>query len=203
MSEGFPASIEKKPSPSETFMASVGAQVDALQASGRLSEEQAREKKESAELVEVGFSKDPAHDGRMFAMAGVVSEEEFISELERKNGESTSSESLDGSALESTESHTANINQVAEIIDSVIQQYAAILRIRWMENHALDDANPIKEPTAQSLFAAIKSLNKAQENFDEAFTRMGTSGTSIDNATVQQMIRISKEIGKRFETLQS
>ncbi len=202
MSEGMPSvSGEKKPNPTEIFMSSVNEEISALEASGRLSKEQSDEKRKAAGLVEHGFSQDPAHDGLIFARAGVVNEQELIATMNHREGAVVEGQTVVSSSIERGTSPIEKIDRAADIIENVIQRYAEILREKWMENHALEDANPIKEPRAQSLFAAIASLERAQENFTEAFARLRASKTELDDDTIEQLVSAGKAIGKKFETL--
>ena len=207
MSESLPSpnkSAEKKPSPQEVFATSVSAEISALEKSGRISKEYAEEKRKSAALVENGFSEDPARDGLLFSRAGIADEKELV-EIFNQKGSSEPAETESNPGLHATEQgaeiYAEKIDRVAGVIDNLIQTYAKILRAKWEENHALNDADPTKEERAQTLFAAIESLGKAQANFIEAFERLHTSKVELDETTVQSIIQAGIEMGKKFEKL--
>ena len=85
MSERTPGlSSTEAPSPKDVFLNALNEELDVLERSGRVSPEQAEEKRRAAALIEMGFSDDPKRDALLFSRAGIAGEQEIIDILKRK-----------------------------------------------------------------------------------------------------------------------
>jgi len=60
------------------FIDALNEELLTLEKSGRISSEQAEEKRKSGALIETGFSDDPKNDALLFSIAGIAGEEELI-----------------------------------------------------------------------------------------------------------------------------
>lgn len=65
-------------SPRDIFLDALNEELFSMENSGRISSEQAAEKRRAASLIEEGFSDDPKKDALLFAVAGIGGEEEII-----------------------------------------------------------------------------------------------------------------------------
>ena len=90
-------SPEEKKNPKEEFLGALDEELSTMEQSGRITAEQAEEKRKAAALIETGFSDDPKHDALMFSRAGIAGEKETIEILEKKKSKETkpSPENLD------------------------------------------------------------------------------------------------------------
>ena len=77
-------SPEENKNPKDEFLCALNEELSAMEQSGRISLEQAEEKRKAAALIETGFSDDPKHDALMFSRAGIAGEKETIEILEKK-----------------------------------------------------------------------------------------------------------------------
>lgn len=71
----------------DAFLIALDNELSAMEQAGRISPEQAKEKRGNAELIETGFSDDPKYDALMFSRAGVSDEKETIAIIDKKNAE--------------------------------------------------------------------------------------------------------------------
>jgi len=62
----------------DLFINALNEELSTLEKSGRISSEQAEEKRKSASLIETGFSDDPKNDALLFSVAGIAGEKELI-----------------------------------------------------------------------------------------------------------------------------
>jgi hypothetical protein len=83
--ESFESQQKPEPSPKEVFISALEEALVDMEESGRITTEQAREKRESAALIETNFSADPAHDALLFSRAGITGEKEMVDILDNKN----------------------------------------------------------------------------------------------------------------------
>ncbi len=70
--------------PKDIFQKALNDELVKMEASGRLTSEQAEEKRKAAALIETGFSDDPKHDALLFSKAGIADEKEMIELFKRK-----------------------------------------------------------------------------------------------------------------------
>lgn len=82
MSFESPQSSEQ--SAKEVFMNALEKELVEMEESGKISAEQAREKREAAALIETNFSEDPAHDALIFSRAGIAGEKEMVDIFDKK-----------------------------------------------------------------------------------------------------------------------
>src|SRR3989338_6346836 len=82
-----PEKVEKTNNPRNIFFGALNEELTAMEQSGRLTPEQAEEKRQAADLIETGFSDDPKHDALIFSRAGIAEEKELIEIFDKKNAE--------------------------------------------------------------------------------------------------------------------
>src|SRR3989344_7863219 len=82
-----PEKIEELKNPKDTFFNALNEELSVMEKSGRLTPEQAEEKRKSAALIETGFSDDPAYDALVFSRAGIADEKELVQIFDKKNSE--------------------------------------------------------------------------------------------------------------------
>ncbi len=79
----------------EEFLGALNEELTYMEQSGRITPDQAEEKRKLAALIETGFSNDPMHDALLFSRAGIAKEEEIIEILEKKKHKEASQEKRD------------------------------------------------------------------------------------------------------------
>ena len=79
--------VEEVKNPQDVFLGALNEELTAMEQSGRLTPEQAEEKRQAAALIETGFSDDPKHDALIFSRAGIAEEKELIGIFDKKNAE--------------------------------------------------------------------------------------------------------------------
>ena len=82
-----PEKVEEPKNPQDVFRGALNEELTAMEQSGRLTPEQAEEKRQAAALIETGFSDDPKHDALIFSRAGIAEEKELIEIFDKKNAE--------------------------------------------------------------------------------------------------------------------
>ncbi len=82
---------EEKKNPKDEFLDALNEELSAMEQSGKISPEQAEEKRKAAALIETGFSDDPKHDALMFSRAGIAGEKEAIEILDKKKSKEAKS----------------------------------------------------------------------------------------------------------------
>ena len=88
--EGAPDPIPaREETPRNIFLGALDQELEGLQRSGRISPEQAEEKRRAATLIETGFSDNPGKDASLFSRAGIANEEEIIDVLSPKPKEAS------------------------------------------------------------------------------------------------------------------
>jgi len=73
--------------PRDVFLGALNEELSVMEKAGKISPEQAEEKRKSAELIETGFSADPKYDALVFSRAGVANEKELVAIFDKKNAE--------------------------------------------------------------------------------------------------------------------
>ncbi|MFY9493108.1 MAG: hypothetical protein WAP55_01350 [Minisyncoccia bacterium] len=73
--------------PRAIFLGALNDELSAMEKAGRISSEQAEEKRKNASLIETGFSDDPKYDALVFSRAGVADEKELVAIFDNKNAE--------------------------------------------------------------------------------------------------------------------
>ena len=73
--------------PRNVFLGALNDELSAMEKAGRISAEQAEEKRKNATLIETGFSDDPAYDALVFSRAGIADEKELVAIFDKKNAE--------------------------------------------------------------------------------------------------------------------
>ena len=89
--------------PRDIFQKALNDELVKMETSGRLTSEQAEEKRRAAALIETGFSGDPKHDALIFSKAGIAEEKEMVDIL-NKAPENSSLSSEDEISPEEAES---------------------------------------------------------------------------------------------------
>ena len=84
-------SFEEK-TPKEEFFSVIEQELPKMVRRGELTEEEAEEKRNSAALIEEGFSNNPQHDALMFLKTGKASEDEMLEMLQRRKANETTEE---------------------------------------------------------------------------------------------------------------
>ncbi len=69
------------------FLDALNEELSVMEQAGKITPEQAEEKRKEATLIETGFSKDPKYDALLFSRAGIADEEEMIKIFNKKNAE--------------------------------------------------------------------------------------------------------------------
>lgn len=87
----------------DIFQKTLNDELLKMESSGRLTSEQAEEKRKAGALIETGFSGDPMHDALIFSKAGLAEEKEMVAVL-NKAPENSSLSSEDEISPEETES---------------------------------------------------------------------------------------------------
>ena len=82
-----PEKAEETKNPQDVFRGALNEELTAMEKSGRLTTEQAEEKRQAAALIETGFSDDPKHDALIFSRAGIAEEKELVGIFDKKNAE--------------------------------------------------------------------------------------------------------------------
>jgi len=82
-----PEKVEETKNPQDVFRGALNEELTAMEQSGRLTPEQAEEKRQAAALIETGFSDDPKHDALIFSRAGIAEEKELVEIFDKKNAE--------------------------------------------------------------------------------------------------------------------
>ncbi len=82
-----PEKVEETKNPKDTFFGVLNEELSAMEKSGRLTPEQAEEKRKAAALIEIGFSDDPKYDALLFSRAGIAEEKELVEIFDKKNAE--------------------------------------------------------------------------------------------------------------------
>ena len=80
------ANQEKGSSAKEKFISALDTVLKQMQVQGILSAEQVMNKKQAAQLIEEGFSKNPQDDAEIFAHAGTSDEKTLIGLFEKHQG---------------------------------------------------------------------------------------------------------------------
>ena len=79
--------VEEVKNPQDVFLGALNEELTAMEQSGRLTPEQAEEKRQAAALIETGFPDDPKHDALIFSRAGIAEEKELVEIFDKKNAE--------------------------------------------------------------------------------------------------------------------
>jgi hypothetical protein len=112
---------EEKKNPKDEFLGALNEELTAMEQSGRITSEQAEEKRKAAALIETGFSDDPKHDALMFSRAGIAGEKETIEILEKKSKEEKpSSENLEDQNHRELQEAMDEENRIMGEIDNVL-----------------------------------------------------------------------------------
>jgi len=73
----FEQPLAPQEKPKDIFQKALDDELVKMEESGRLTAEQAEEKRMAAGLIETGFSDDPKHDALVFSRAGIADEKEM------------------------------------------------------------------------------------------------------------------------------
>ena len=77
--------VEKTKNPKDVFLDSLNEELSAMEQSGRITPEQAEEKRKYAALIEFRPLDDPQHYALLFSRAGVADEKELVGIIDEKN----------------------------------------------------------------------------------------------------------------------
>lgn len=80
----FESPISQEESSKEIFISTLENELAEMEKSGRITSEQAQEKRDTAALIEKNFSDDPAYDATIFSRMGIVNEEEMVNLFNKK-----------------------------------------------------------------------------------------------------------------------
>jgi len=73
--------------PRGIFLRALNKELSEMEKAGRISAEQAEEKRKNASLIEIRLSDDPKYYALLFSRAGVADEKELIAIFDKKNAE--------------------------------------------------------------------------------------------------------------------
>lgn len=115
-------SPEEKKNPREEFLSALNEELAAMEEAGRITSEQAEEKRKAAALIETGFSDDPKHDALMFSRAGIAGEKETIEILEKKKSKEVKSspESLEDQKHRELQEAMEKEDRIMREIDKIL-----------------------------------------------------------------------------------
>ncbi len=115
-------SPEEKKNLKDEFLGALNKELAAFEQSGRITSEQAEEKRKAAALIETGFSDDPKHDALMFSRAGIAGEKETIEIFEKKKSkeEQPSPENLEDQKHRELQEAMDEGDRIMREIDNVL-----------------------------------------------------------------------------------
>lgn len=171
--------------PSSIFLGALNDELSTMEKAGRISAEQAKEKRKNAALIETGFSDDPKHDALAFSLAGVADEKELVAIFDKKNAE----KELSAPENPETDSSVADFVGVTE---SAKRAYGE----RMKKN--------ISEAEKLELIQAVLSNRRVKGYFERIIPRI-KKDMSVEEIIAQDRAEVEarKEITGKEETLET
>jgi hypothetical protein len=176
LQEGAPKSEEKEEvaeNPRDVFLGALNNELSAMEKTGRISPEQAEEKRKNAELIETGFSDDPKYDALLFSRAGIANETEFVAILDKKNAET------ELSAPENPE------------VDSSVADFVGVTE---SARHAYGERmrKDISEAEKLELIQAVLSNGRVRRYFESIVPRI-KKGLTVEEIITQDRAEVEKK----------
>src|SRR3990167_208905 len=177
--------VEEAKNPKDIFFNALNEELSAMEKAGRLSPEQAEEKRKSAALIETGFSDDPVYDALLFSRAGIADEKETIAIFDKKNAEK------ELTAPENPE------------VDSSIADFVGITE---SARHAYGERmeKNISETERLELIQAVLSNGRVKRYFERIVPRI-KEGLTVEEIIAQDKAEVEarKEITEKEETFET
>ena len=177
--------VEEAKNQKDTFFNAINEELSAMEKAGRLSPEQAEEKRKSAALIETGFSDDPVYDALLFSRAGIADEKETIAIFDKKNAEK------ELTAPENPE------------VDSSIADFVGITE---SARHAYGERmeKNISETERLELIQAVLSNGRVKRYFERIVPRI-KEGLTVEEIIAQDKAEVEarKEITEKEEPFET
>lgn len=142
----------------QAFRDAVEVQILSMVADGKLTEEEAEEKRKAADLITDGIPDDVAHAAKTFVMAGVSSESETVAHF---NAERASAEDDD---------HTIESSPEKALYESFIAKDEQANALFDAFTVKLEEAGALEDESTKELVDQYESLKKsAKEDLDAWF----------------------------------
>lgn len=171
--------------PRDIFLGTLNDELSAMEKAGRISPEQAEEKRKNAGLIETGFSDDPKYDALIFSRAGIADEKELVGIFDNKNAET------ELSAPENPE------------IDESVADFIGVTE---SARHAYDERmeKDISEAEKLELIQAVLSNARVKKYFERMMPRI-KEGLTVEEIIAQDKAEVEarKEIAGKKETFET
>ena len=180
-----PKKVEGAKNPKDTFFDALNEELSAMEKSGRLTPEQAQEKRKSAARIETGFSDDPKYDALVFSRAGIADEKELVAIFDKKNAE----KELSASENPEIDSSVADFVGVTE---SAKRAYGERMK------------KDISEAEKLEWIQAVLSNGRVKRYFERIVPRI-KEGMAVEEIIVQDRAEVEarKEITGKEETFET
>lgn len=171
--------------PRDVFLGALNDELSAMEKAGRISPEQAEEKRKNAGLIETGFSDDPKYDALVFSRAGIADEKELVAIFDKKNAET------ELSAPENPE------------IDESVADFVGVTE---SARHAYGERmeKDISETEKLELIQAVLSNARVKRYFERIVPRI-KEGLTVEEIIAQDKAEVEarKEITGKEETFET